>query len=102
MGALLHVCSLHCPGQLHLYGSPVPRPHAQLLLSQRQCRVLQFVYDIWFGQLSPAHEFPSLVRGVLNRAFGELAARARRMDLRDVLLLCVSLCLVNDQPWLKL
>ena len=53
-----------------------------------QSPLSQFVYDIWWGQLTPNHEFPAQVRRILNHAFGELAARARRIDLRDVLLLC--------------
>ena len=47
----------------------------------------QFVYDVWYGQLTPDHDFPAEVRSVLNHAFGELAARARHMDVRDMLLL---------------
>ena len=46
---------------------------------------VQFIYDTWYGFLTPDREFPADVRRALNSAFGELAARARLIDLRAVL-----------------
>lgn len=47
---------------------------------------LQFIYDAWYAYLTPDREFPREVRGMLNRAFGELAHAARALDLRQLLL----------------
>lgn len=47
---------------------------------------LQFIYDMWYGSLTPDKEFPREVRRVLNTAFGELAGRARKTDLKGMLL----------------
>lgn len=46
----------------------------------------QFIYDTWYGSLTPDKEFPRDVRRVLNTAFGELAGRARKTDLKGMLL----------------
>ena len=47
---------------------------------------MQFVYDMWYGGLTPDREFPREIRRVLNTAFGELAERARKSDLKGMLL----------------
>jgi hypothetical protein len=46
---------------------------------------------MWYGSLTPDKEFPKEVRRVLNTAFGELAGRARKTDLKGMLLRCVPL-----------
>ena len=46
---------------------------------------LQFVYDAWYGWVTPDVEFPADIRRALNSAFGNLAARARHVDLKAVL-----------------
>jgi hypothetical protein len=43
---------------------------------------LQFIYDTWYAHISPDVEFPAEIRRLLNHAFGQLARRARRLDLR--------------------
>ena len=50
-----------------------------------QC--LQFLYDLWWGHITPDTDFPKDVRRVLNSAFGELAARAQQTDLKRMLLM---------------
>lgn len=45
----------------------------------------QFIYDTWYCALTPDREFPAEVRRILNSAFGRLAARGRRLDLREML-----------------
>ena len=49
---------------------------------------MQFVYDMWYGGLTPDKEFPKELRKVMNTAVGELGERARRVDLRRMLLRC--------------
>ena len=46
---------------------------------------LQFVYDAWYAWVTPDVEFPADIRRALNSAFGNLAARARHVDLKAVL-----------------
>lgn len=46
---------------------------------------LQFIYDTWYASLTPDKEFPADVRRLLNNAFGNLAVRSRRLDLRAML-----------------
>lgn len=59
------------------------------LLSWHSCvPCLQFVYDTWYSVLTPDREFPREIRRILNTAFGELAGRARRADVRKMLLGC--------------
>ena len=61
--------------------------------------MLQFVYDAWYATLTPDREFPREIRRMLNTAFGELAERGRRIDLKKMLLWCaragtpLTLCL---------
>ena len=43
------------------------------------------MYDTWYSYLTPDREFPADIRRALNSVFGELAARARHVDLRAVL-----------------
>ncbi len=50
------------------------------------CNCVQFVYDTWYSTLTPDREFPREVRRILNTAFGELAGRARRADVKKMLL----------------
>lgn len=47
---------------------------------------LQFIYDAWFGQLSPDREFPAEVRWQLNHAFGQASRRAKRLDWTSLLI----------------
>ena len=49
-------------------------------------RLVQFVYDLWWGHITPDTDFPKDIRRVLNSAFGELAARAQHADLKRMLL----------------
>lgn len=46
---------------------------------------VQFIYDTWYTYLTPDREFPAEIRRMLNHAFGQLAVRSRRIDLRAVL-----------------
>ena len=48
--------------------------------------VQEFIYDAWWGGLTPDTAFPASVRAALNSAFGELAAAARGIDVRRVAL----------------
>ena len=48
--------------------------------------VVQFLYDLWWGHITPDTDFPKDVRRVLNSAFGELAVRAQQADLKRMLL----------------
>lgn len=52
--------------------------------------VQEFLYDLWWGHITPDTDFPKDVRRVLNGAFGELAARAQQTDLKRMLLMDVS------------
>ncbi|CAL8462775.1 g2308 [Coccomyxa elongata] len=52
--------------------------------------IQEFVYDTWYSVLTPDREFPREIRRILNTAFGELAGRARRADVRKMLLGDVS------------
>lgn len=45
----------------------------------------EFIYDMWWGLLTPDKDFPRDVRRVLNDAFGELAFRARKTDVKILL-----------------
>lgn len=47
---------------------------------------MQFMYDLWWGHISPDTDFPKDVRRVLNGAFGELAMRTQQVDLKRMLL----------------
>lgn len=46
----------------------------------------RFVYDLWFSSLSDDREFPAEVRRALNNVFGVLCLRAKRVDLRTLLI----------------
>lgn len=48
--------------------------------------IQEFLYDSFYSYLTPDREFPAEARRVLNGAFGQLASRARRVDLRAALL----------------
>ncbi|KAA6429701.1 MAG: phox domain-containing [Trebouxia sp. A1-2] len=52
--------------------------------------VQEFLYDLWWGHITPDTDFPKDVRRVLNSAFGELAVRAQHADLKRMLLTDVS------------
>ena len=58
---------------------------------------MQFVYDAWFGCMSPDREFPAEIRRALNCAFGELAVRSRRVDPRAILR-CAERCPPSPLP----
>ena len=47
--------------------------------------VQEFIYDMWYSSLSPDREFPAEVRRILNKGFGRLAARARKVNLLNVM-----------------
>lgn len=47
--------------------------------------IQEFIYDTWYASLTPDREFPAEIRRILNHAFGQLARRARRVNLRGVL-----------------
>lgn len=47
---------------------------------------MQFLYDLWWGHITPDTDFPKDVRRVLNSAFGELAVRAQQADLKRMML----------------
>ena len=47
--------------------------------------VQEFIYDTWYHYLSPDKEFPAEIRRILNHAFGQLAVRARTLDLRLIM-----------------
>ena len=55
--------------------------------NRKQSACLQFLYDLWWGHITPDTDFPKEVRRVLNGAFGELAARAQQTDLKRMLLM---------------
>lgn len=46
--------------------------------------MMQFIYDIWYAHITPDRDFPREIRHILNWGFGELAARARRLDVADL------------------
>ena len=48
--------------------------------------VQEWVYDSWFSILSPDREFPAEIRRLLNEAFAEVSQRAKKIDLRAVLI----------------
>ena len=48
--------------------------------------IQEWIYDSWFAMISPDREFPAEIRRLLNEAFAEVAQRARRIDLRTLLL----------------
>ena len=48
--------------------------------------VREFVTDLWYAPITPDAQFPNAVARVLDVAFAELAHRARRADLAELLL----------------
>lgn len=50
------------------------------------CLQMQWVYDAWFSLLTPDREFPAAIRRLINEIFAEVAQRAKRIDLRNVLI----------------
>lgn len=58
--------------------------------------VVQFLYDLWWGHITPDTDFPKDVRRVLNAAFGELAVRAQQADLKRMLL--TYACCLHQPP----
>jgi len=48
--------------------------------------VRTFVTDLWYAPITPDAQFPNAVSRVLDVAFAELARRARRADLAELLL----------------
>ncbi|KXZ47595.1 hypothetical protein GPECTOR_34g754 [Gonium pectorale] len=47
--------------------------------------VQTWIYDVWWGMLSPDRAFPAEVRRLLNAGFGRLAERARGLDVGGAL-----------------
>ena len=72
--------------------SPSSRAYAReegLLGSWARLRdrvVREFVTDLWYAPITPDAQFPNAVSRVLDVAFAELARRARRADLAELLL----------------
>lgn len=58
--------------------------------------MVQFLYDLWWGHITPDTDFPKDVRRVLNSAFGELAVRAQQADLKRMLL--TYACCLHQKP----
>lgn len=48
--------------------------------------IQEWIYDSWFSMLSPDREFPAEIRRLMNEAFAEIAQRAKKVDLRTLLL----------------
>jgi len=48
--------------------------------------IQEWIYDSWYCMLSPDREFPAEVRRVLNESFASLAQRAKKIDLRTLLI----------------
>lgn len=48
--------------------------------------VQEWIYDTWYSLITPDREFPAEIRRLLNEAFAEIAQRARKVDLRTLLL----------------
>lgn len=48
--------------------------------------IQEWIYDSWFSMISPDREFPAEVRRLMNEAFAEIAQRAKKVDLRTLLL----------------
>lgn len=58
--------------------------YAVLGQSLKTLGMMQFIYDIWYAHITPDRDFPREIRHILNWGFGELAARARRLDVADL------------------
>ena len=83
-GWLLRAVGICCGlgAALHL---PIPPTASSTLMRSTPLPALQWVYDIWYTSLTPDREFPAEVRRLLNTGFGQLAGRARQLDLRLVM-----------------
>ena len=81
------LCGSECCGYLVTPAVPAGRRSRESAADGGAClrACAQFVYDAWFGSMSPDREFPAEIRRALNCAFGELAVRSRRVDPRAIL-----------------
>ena len=71
------------------HASPPSASEPGLLGSWARLRdrvVREFVTDLWYAPITPDAQFPRAVSRVLDVAFAELAHRARRADLAELLL----------------
>lgn len=71
------------------HASPPSASEPGLLGSWARLRdrvVREFVTDLWYAPITPDAQFPNAVSRVLDVAFAELAHRARRADLAELLL----------------
>eukprot|EP01025_Chloroclados_australasicus_P048611 TRINITY_DN5514_c0_g1_i1.p1 TRINITY_DN5514_c0_g1~~TRINITY_DN5514_c0_g1_i1.p1 ORF type:complete len:947 (-),score=87.85 TRINITY_DN5514_c0_g1_i1:589-3429(-) len=46
----------------------------------------EWVYDTWYGVLTPDKEFPAAIRQLLNDLFGQLCERVKRIDIKELLI----------------
>ena len=60
--------------------------------------VQEFVYDAWWGALSPDARFPALVRHALNSAAATLVARATRISVHDASVHILHSLAVRPRP----
>ena len=58
--------------------------------------VREFVTDLWYAPITPDAQFPNAVSRVLDVAFAELAHRARRADLAELLLETAPVILADN------
>ena len=75
--------------QEHDHAPPPSSSEPGLLGSWARLRdrvVREFVTDLWYAPITPDAQFPRAVSRVLDVAFAELAHRARRADLAELLL----------------
>lgn len=73
---------------------------------------VQWVYDAWYSLITPDRDFPASIRRLLNEIFADIAQRAKRIDLRNVLIryarfplesvtqLMTTLCSASEVLWL--
>lgn len=65
----------------------VSSPHVEQLFEDLADGILQeFVYDLWYRQLTPDSSAPDAAKSLLCTIFGELSQRARAADLRRLIL----------------
>ena len=48
--------------------------------------IQEFIYDLFYSQLTDDCEFPAEIRKALNNIFGQLCLRAKRVDLGSLLI----------------
>jgi hypothetical protein len=60
--------------------------------------IQEFIYDMWWGALSPDTHFPALVRELLNNAAACLVTRAKEVDLNHATIHIVHSLAVRPFP----